>query len=246
MSGSKSNPDPTGYSLDALQSRSERVGDWISENPKPILGTLGGVLVLALGLGVWDSAREDSSREAAEQLAGVQQTYRAAMGADPGAVEIAEPANAQAALAAREAAVEGLARVIVDHGGSTTAELAALEQGTLLLELGRAEEASGVWAEAAEGAHGALQGMLLERIAGAAEARGDLAEAAAAYERAATIATYPLRYEALAEAAHLRARAGDAEVAVALLQQLETEAPDFLLPEHIDWQLRELRAAQTP
>ena len=47
-------------------------------------------------------------------------------------------------------------------------------------------------------------------------------------------------------AAHLRARAGEAEVAVALLQQLETEAPDFLLPSHIDWQLRELRAVQTP
>ena len=105
MSRRSQTPDPTGLSLDALRSRSERAGSWISENPAPILGSLGAMLAVALALGILDSNREDSVRAAAESLASVQRTYRAAMGAEPGAVEIVEPANAEAALAAREAAV---------------------------------------------------------------------------------------------------------------------------------------------
>lgn len=244
MSRKNPTPDETGISLDALQSRSERLGEWIGANPTPILGTLGALLVGALVLGVVQSSRQDSAREAAEALARVQRTYRSAMGAEPGSFEIAEPANAAAALAAREQAVVGFEGVIDEYDGSVTAALAALEQGELLVELGRSGDAVVAWEAAAQGAQGALRGLLLERIGAAAEIDGDLGAAAAAYERAGAIANYPLRYDALAEAAHLRARAGEAELAVALLQQLETEAPGFLLPDHIDWELREIRALQ--
>ena len=40
--------EPEGLSLEALESRSERLGEWISNNPTPILGTAGAILVVAL------------------------------------------------------------------------------------------------------------------------------------------------------------------------------------------------------
>lgn len=238
-------PNPEGMSLDALQSRSERLGDWISENPTPILGTLGGILVVALVVGVVGSTRESSALESADALAKAQRDYRVSMGAGSTSIDIAEPANPEAARSARETAVVDLQGVIDEHTGSAAASLAALELGEILIELERGDEAVTAWETSAGRADGALQGLLLQRIAADAETRQELEAAAAAYERAGGIAGYPLRYQALAEAARLYASAGNDSSAIELLQRLEADAPDYRLPEHVESRLHELRAANT-
>jgi tetratricopeptide (TPR) repeat protein len=238
-------PDPTGLSLEVLESRSERLGEWISANPTPILGTLGAVLAAALVFGLVSSTRESAELDAAAALASAQRDYRVAMGADLTAIDIAEPANPEAARDAREAAVVALEGVIDEYPGSPTAALAALDLGERLAELGRSEEAVAAWETAVSGADAELRGLLLQRIGAQAELEGRLADAAEAYERASRIEGYPLRQQALAEAARLRASAGEAEAAVGLLQQLEAEAPGYALPDHVGAQLRELRAAQS-
>jgi hypothetical protein len=238
-------PDPTGLSLEALQSRSERLGEWISTNPMPILGSLGIILVLALIVGVVGSSREGSALAAADALAVAQRDYREAMGGDADSFEIVEPANPEAARTAREAGAAQLEAVIDEHSGSPAAALAALDLGERLIELGRPEHARTAWETAVDRTDGPLAGLLLQRIAAEAEASGELADAAAAYARASEIDDYPLRYHALAESARLRAAAGEPEAAVALLQQLEADAPDYRLPDHVVARLRELRAAQS-
>jgi tetratricopeptide (TPR) repeat protein len=234
-----------GLSLEALQSRSERLGHWISENPTPILGTLVVILVVALVGGLVSSSQESAAIEAADELAGAQRAYRLAMGAEPAAIDIAEPANPEAARAAREAAVVDLRGLIEEHAGSPTAALAALHLGERLVELGRADEAVAAWQDASDRVGGPLGGLLLQRIATQAEQAGRLSEAADAYARASEIADYPLRYQALAESARLRAAAGESAAAIELLQQLEADAPAYALPEHVAARLRELRAAQS-
>ncbi|MEE2665539.1 MAG: hypothetical protein VX681_15590 [Myxococcota bacterium] len=238
-------PDPTGLSLDALQGRGERLGQWIGENPMPILGVLGAILAVALGLGVISSSQESGAVEAANALAVAQRAYREAMGSDPGSIDIIEPANPEAARTARETSAAQFEAVIQEHAGSPTAALAALDLGELQVELGRPEQAMTSWEAAASQAKGPLEGLLLQRIAAESEALGNLAEAAAAYARASEIESFPLRYHALAESARLRAAAGEPEAAVALLQQLEADAPAYVLPDHVAARLRELRAAQS-
>jgi tetratricopeptide (TPR) repeat protein len=244
---SRKNPthDPEGLSLEALESRGERLAEWISANPKPILGTVGAVLAAALVFGLVSQSRESAETDAAAALASVQRDYRLAMGADASAIDIAEPANPEAARDAREAAVSGLRGVIAEYAGSPTAVLATLDLGERLVELGRSEEAIAAWQNAADGAADDLRGLILERIGAQAELEGRLADAADTYERASEISGYPLRHQALAEAARLRASAGEAEAAIALLQRLEAESPDYALPDHVGAQLRELRAARS-
>ena len=232
-------------SLDALQSRSDKIGDWIASNPTPILGALGGILAIALVVGLIGSSREGAVAEAADQLSRAQRDFRVAMGVDATAIDIPEPANPEAARTAREAAVVDLQAVIDDHGGSPAAAIAALELGDILIQLDRAGEAIPLWETAAGNASGSLRGMLLQRIGTEAELGEDLAAAADAYERASAIDGYPLRHLALAEAARVHATRGEDDAAVALLERLETEAPDFAIPEHVEARLSEIRASRT-
>lgn len=241
----KQQTDPTGLSLEALQSRSERLGEWIAENPVPILGVLGTILGVALILGAISSTRESGEIDAANALASAQRVYRNAMGADASSLGVVEPANPEAARTARETGAAEFEAVIEQYAGSPTAGLAALDLGELQVALGLTEQAMTSWESAAAQAEGPLEGLLLHRIAAESEALGDLAEAAAAYARASEIESYPLRYQALAESARLRAAADEPEAAVALLQQLEADAPGYVLPEHVAARLRELRAAHS-
>ena len=238
-------PDPEGMSLEALQSRSERLGDWIGENPTPILGTLGAVLVIALVVGLIGSTQESTATEAADALAAARRDYRVGMGAEATSVEISEPANPEAARAAREAAITDFSAVIDEFEDTPAAGLAALDMGEILVDLDRVDEAITAWETAAGRADGALQGLLLQRIAAEAEEQERFEQAASAYQRASQIEGYPLRFQALAESARLSAATGDNDAAIALLQQLEADAPDYQLPEHIASRLQELRAGQS-
>jgi len=238
-------PPETGLSLEALQSRSDRLADWIGENPALILGTFGIVLVTAAIVGAVGAARDGAAAEAADALAKVQADYRAAMGALPGSYEVPEPANPETARAVRTEYAAAFAAVIREHAGQSAAALAALDKGEIEIGLGESETAFTTWRDAANNTEGPLAAVLWVRVAGQHEEARRPAEAAAAYEKAAAIETYPLRYRALADAARCRADAGENGQAIALLQRLEAEAPAYAVPGHISLRLMELRAAST-
>lgn len=242
MAKSKTPPE-TGLSLEALQSRSDKLADWIGGNPTLILGTFGIVLLTAAIVGAVASAREGAAAEAADALAKVQGDYRTAMGALPGSYEIPEPANPETARAVRAEYTAAFASVIEEHAGEPAAALAALDKGEIEIGLGDSEAALATWSEAAESAVGALGAVLWVRIAGQYEDAKRPSDAAAAYEKAAAVDAYALRHRALADAARCRADAGENEQAVALLQRLEAEAPAYAIPGHIGFRLMELRAA---
>lgn len=238
----KHSEESASVALEQIQGTSDRVAEWISENPLPILGSMGVVLVIAAIWGLVGSAQETAVSEAANSLAVADREYRRAMGASPGSVEIPEPANPEAARSARTDAIEAYGVVIEEHSGSPAAAVAAIYKGQLQQDLGQAEAALASLEAGADSADGTLRALLLARVAALHEEAGRAGEAADRYEQAAAIETYPLRHQALAEAARNRAQAGEAEAAVALLQRLEAEAPTLQLPPHVSARLNELRA----
>jgi tetratricopeptide (TPR) repeat protein len=85
-------------------------------------------------------------------------------------------------------------------------------------------------------------GIAQQRLGQAHEARQAWAQAAQAHEQAGRTAGYPLRHWALVDAARCYAAAGEPERALALYEEVEREAPDLNLPDHLRAQFRELRA----
>ena len=166
------------------------------------------------------------------------------MGASQGALEVPELANPEAARAIREEYLERFRGVAEQHPGSAAAALAMLEVGRLLEDQGESEETISVWQEAAQSQPGgsSLRAILQQRIGQLHEDQGRWAEAAEAHEAAGQITEFPLRYWALADAARCYARAEQPERALALLEQVDAEAPDLQLPPHMRVLLMELRA----
>jgi tetratricopeptide (TPR) repeat protein len=126
--------------------------------------------------------------------------------------------------------------------------LAALEAGSIQEALNDLDAAAATFQAAADSLErdDAIRALLLSRVASAMEAKGSWLEAGQAFELASEIVSYPLRYNALADAARCYAEAGQVERALEAFARVESEAPDLAIPEHIESQLRELRAGQQP
>ena len=122
--------------------------------------------------------------------------------------------------------------------------LALFEAAELLNRLGRPEETEDIWRQALASASGnpGLYGILQQRVAQAHEAHQAWAEAATAHQEAGHPEGYPLRHWALVDAARCYAAAGEPERALELYEEVEREAPDLNLPDHLRAQFRELRA----
>lgn len=210
-----------------------------------VLGTAIAVLTLAAAYGFIDSSQSSSRDEASSALARVSEEFRAAMGASPSAIETTEPANPEMARAAREEFIERYRDVAVEFAGTPEGTLAWLEVGTLQRDLGDRSAAIATWREAAAGSgQPDLEALLLGRIAAAHEQQDEWLEAAEAWEAAAGIESFPLRLNALADAARCFAAAGEDRRALDAFTRLEAEAPDLRLPDHVKAELEELRAAQ--
>ena len=237
-------PESAGQVLEEIQSRSDRIAEWISDNPLVLLGSAAAILVAAAIWGLVSSSQQEMHERAATALARAQNAYRSEMGARAGELEIPEPANADTAVRAREHAL-GLYQAVIDGYPETpAATLAALEKGERLVELGRREDAISTWQGALDTASPPLAALLHVRIAALYEDAGRYADAAAEYEEAERAGT-PLGPQALADAARCRALAGQEQAAVALLQRIEAEYPDFVVAPHLRARLEELRATET-
>ncbi|MCA9510649.1 MAG: hypothetical protein KC560_08100, partial [Myxococcales bacterium] len=176
-------PESAAITFEGLQSRGEKLAEWIGANPAPILGTLAAVLVVAAVIGFVESSRNEASQEAALALATVQTDYRAAMGAQPGDTAVPEPANPETARRVRTDYAERFAKVAVEYAGTPVGAMASLERGALQQELGDAAGAIATWDEAARRATGAIRGILLTRVGEARESAHDPAGAAESYEQ---------------------------------------------------------------
>jgi tetratricopeptide (TPR) repeat protein len=230
--------------IEELESAADRLAHWIASNA----WLVGGVLAVVLGTaGAWGGYRSWSQgreQAASNALDRVQTAYLFEFGAEPGATQEPELANPAVAEAIREQYVGEFKALAEEHSGTVAGTLALFEAADLLNRLGRPEQTEEIWRQALASASGkpGLYGILQQRVAQAHEARQAWAEAAAAHEQAGRSVGYPLRQWALVDAARCYAAAGEPERALALYEEVEREAPDLNLPDHLRAQFRELRA----
>lgn len=229
--------------LAELEATGDRLAEWSSQHAATILAVIAAVLVAAAGVGFYAQHRSAGRQAAANALASAIGDYRQAMGADPMAIAIPEPANAEVAASTREQFSQRFVSVATENPKTTPGALAWLEAGQLALELGKRDEAKAHFEHARDAASGtAISALAWIRLAGLAEDAGDLAGAAGAYESAAAISSYPLRAGALGDAARCWVGAGDSAKAMAAFQRLESEFPDQAVSPPVQALLQELRA----
>jgi tetratricopeptide (TPR) repeat protein len=230
--------------FEEVESLVERGARWVAEHPTPVLVVLALLLALTAtvaGVRWW---QERGERRASASVADAREGFLRAMGAPPGAVTFAEPANPETARKAREEYAARFAEAATAHPGTAAAVEGWLEAGSLREALGEREAALEAWQRAVDEAPAgsALRGLALERLARGREAQGDFAGAGAAFEEASGLADFPLRHYAMADAARAFALAGERDRAVALAERLHSEAPELRLPDHLKARLDELRA----
>jgi len=239
-------PESAAETLNQIQSRGDQLTEWLTANPVPILAVGGAILALAAVVGGGLAYSKSQYEKASTALAEVRLDYRTAMGASPGSASIPEPANPEVGQRARTEYVEKFRSLGADYARSVIGTLALLEAGNLAEELGNTEDAITTWQEGLVnvGKDEPLRGILLARIGSAQEQAGDYEAAAASHLAASKISSYPLRYSALMSAARCHLEAGDSEAALATYDRVVNENPDFVMPEHTEARMRELRAAQ--
>jgi len=238
----RNQPDSAAQTLEAIESTGDRLVQWISDNPTPILGAAIAILVVAGVVGLTRESFQSGSSESATALARVQGDYQIAMGATPGAIEIPEPANPETARRIRAETIAAYEVVAKDFPGTTAGALALLEAGKLEQDLGNTDAAVQIFERALQAVdpRNTIRALVLSRLASVHELAGHFAEAGAAYEQAGEIDGYPLRFDALADAARTYAQAGYRERALAVYEQIRVEAPDFRIAPYIQARLDEL------
>ncbi|MEE3326990.1 MAG: hypothetical protein VX252_06640 [Myxococcota bacterium] len=237
----KQQPNSAAQTLDALESRGDRMASWIAENPLPILAVGVGILVIAGLWGVFSQEDNQADLAAATQLSAAQNAYRSAMGADANSIDIPEPANAAAAQSIREEAVLNFDRVSADHPGTIAAALAQLQAGKLEQDLNNTQGARSHYEAGLEivPPGNSLAAFFWIRMASLAEAQADWSQAAESYMRAASVPSYPLSNSARIDAIRSYLEAGNSQAALAVRDELTASAPDAPLPPHIAAQIAE-------
>jgi tetratricopeptide (TPR) repeat protein len=237
-------PESAAETLDQLESLGDRVGNWIAAHAALLFGAAVLILALAAGYGLVNASQQGAREEASEALAGVDGSFLRAMGTSQGSILIDEPANPETARRVREEYIGRYKELAVEYSGTLESQLALLEAGGLEQALDRSDDATATWQAALAESSGypAVAGLLLQSVAGAHESAGRWTEAAEAYETAAELEDFPVRYLAMADAARCYAEAGDATKALALFDRLQAEAPAQPIGPVIEARMTELRA----
>lgn len=232
--------------LDEIQSAADRLGAFLQANFRIVALTIAALLVVAGAVSLLLSSRRKAEDDASIALAEARADYLEAMGAAPGALEVPELANPEAAKRIREEYLARYAEIADAHSGTVSGALARLEAAEMQLDAGESDAALETFRKlrAEAPSRPGLQGMILQREAQALEQAERFAEAAERHEQAAALEGYPLRHYALADAARCRAIAGEIDAARVLYARLDSEAPDLQLPEYQRMQRRELGASK--
>ena len=109
----KREPESIAQTLNEIESTGDRLSEWISENPRLILGVVLGITVVAGGYALITSSRETALEDASAALGRVQSDYRKAMGASPDDLVVSEPANPETAKRVRAEFVERFDRTFL-------------------------------------------------------------------------------------------------------------------------------------
>ncbi|MBW2243444.1 MAG: tetratricopeptide repeat protein [Deltaproteobacteria bacterium] len=230
--------------LEEIESLFDRLADWVSANPRIVMGVLAGILGLAGVIGLSQSLSLRSEQKGSEDLSAIYADYLSAMGATPGALEVEEPANPEIGKRTRTEYAAKLLASADDHGGTRAAVGARIQAGVLQAENGELEAALASWREAADAApsSSSLHGLALLRLASGLEQNDDFPGAAAAYAEAGDNPKFPARFLALASAARCWLEAGDEDQALVLYGKLEAaDPPAGSVPEHVQTRLEELK-----
>jgi len=230
-----------------IESRGEKIIEWVGDNARVVLGVAGGLVLVAAIVGYASSRTEKRENAAARAYEEARSEYLRAMGATPGALTAPELANPAAAERIREEFGERFATVAAEPPQTASGVLASVEQGDLVAQAGDAEAARAIWSAALQGVPETVgvAGVLHQRIGRSLEGPGSWESAAEAHAAAAAIDAYPFRYIAMADAARCYAEADDAAKALELYARIEAEAPELQLPDDLRIRLKELRAAQS-
>lgn len=236
----------TANTIAEIEGIAERGAAWVGEN-LILVGVLVAVLLgCAFLVGVYFSNQKAEAEAGSDALDSVRNAYLAAMGAQPGAIDVPELANQAAAAAIRDEFWTKFGEVADEYPGTVAGVLARLEQGNLSEAGGELENSIEIWRQTLAGLSGnpKLEAIVYQRIGQAYEDAGQWREAAEAHEAASAIETNPLRYWALADAARCFAHAGETDRARDLAERLELEAPTLQLPGELSAMFRELRTSQ--
>jgi predicted negative regulator of RcsB-dependent stress response len=183
----------------------------------------GGVLA-----GIWEMrSRRVAAAEA--ELARIEARYTQSMGATSGEMFITEPANAEQAAKAREAALTELEAFIAEQDSSDAARIASLRAAEIEVDLGRLPDADKRLTALAEafGPDDARRAVALRLRGYVLDQGGDPLAAADVYESAARIEAYPPRVLVWIEAGDCLARAGQPARAVAAYRQALAASPEI-------------------
>ncbi len=231
--------------FEQLESISDRLVRWLSDNPLLILGTAGVILVTAASIGGVRAWRSSAADAASAQVAQVRSEYVVAMGGSATDLTAPEPANPETARQIRTDYVERFVKIVEEHPGTPAQALAALDASQIFEELGATDRAREIVERAVAdlSKSSPIRAVAQRRIAVLHEANGDFEAAARAHAAAAEAPGYPLRFDALADAARCWAEAGNTQEALAVFARIQAEAPEYRLAPHLQARLAELRAA---
>ena len=212
-----------------------------------MLSTVAVCLAVATGVGLYSNQLNRREASASDALDQVKASYLRAMGASPGAIEVPELANPDAARGIQDQYAVKFEEIAEAHPNTVGSALARIEEAELLAARGDTDAATALLETTAKdlGGNDRLQGLVLQRIAQWHEDGERWAEAAASHEAAGSLDEFPLRFWALLDAARCYARAGDGAHAVVLFDQVEAEAPEHAVPPHLRSLSRELRGMET-
>jgi tetratricopeptide (TPR) repeat protein len=238
---------PTGAAdtLDELQTGADRLGEFLQAHVRELVIGIAALLLAAGAISWAMSARRHGEEEASIALDKTRSDYLRAMGASPGALDVPELANPEAAKRIREDYEARFMEIGDQHAGTVNGALARLEATDLMLAAGQTDAALEALARlrAEAPSRPGLQGMILQREAQVLEQAQRYAEAADRHEQAADLDGYPLHAYALADAARCRVLAGQPDAARALYTRLDSVAPELRLPDYQRLQKRELEGA---
>lgn len=219
----------TDRSHEGFEATLERGFEWLEANVRLVLIVLVGAVVVG---GASAAAYEWSKRQGLlAQIAfdRVEQRFYEAMGSDPRALFITEPANEERAERAREEALAGFEAVIAEHTGSFPAEASRIRAAEIEIGLGRLDAAEARLDRAAEelAPDSLLRAVALRLRGYALEELGRFDEAAEAYERGGAVAAYPAREALWLAAGENHLRAGDGGRAIAAFREILALAPAY-------------------
>lgn len=210
-----------------LDARMESFFEWLEANARTVVAVGVGLLVvgglIAAGF-EWSASVELAAQTALDR---VERDYYDGMGTPVAELYLTEPANRDQAQRARENALLGYQNVAVDYPGSVAADAAELRAAEAEIGLGRLDDASERLSALAQRLDDddQLRASALRLQGYVFEEQAKFTEAAAAYEAAAGVTSYPAREALWLAASENHLRVGEVERAIAALREVLGIAP---------------------